>query len=218
MPIVDCRLAIADSQIVNSAERLIANRQLSAILMEDTVKQKVIPEDWDDFVEFINHHRDDIALGNYDLRIQKDWARDLTTEDLLLLIEHCPSSRLSIASATKSVEVLNRLAGDGSIDVREAVADNLRTPTGTLDTLSSDSASAVRMAVAENANVSVANLEVLAKDPVNYVRWGVAHNEKTPTNVLQLVIADPDSYVSDEARKNPNAPKGGFWSRLFKKR
>ena len=186
--------------------------------MEDTAKQKIIPEDWDDFVEFINHHRDEIAQGSYDLRIQKDWARDLTTEDLLLLIEHCPSSRLTIASATKSVDVLNRLAGDESIDVREAVADNLRTPTSTLDSLSSDSASAVRMAVAENSNVSEANLEILAKDPVNYVRWGVAHNEKTPTNVLQLVISDSDSYVSDEARKNPNAPKGSFWSRLFKKR
>ena len=74
------------------------------------------------------------------------------------------------------------------------------------------------MAVAENANVSESNLETLAKDPVNYVRWGVAHNEKTPASVLQLVITDPDSYVSDEAKKNPTAPKGGFWSRLFKKR
>jgi hypothetical protein len=186
--------------------------------MEDATKQKVVPEDWDDFVEFINHHRDEIARGSYDLRIEKDWARDLTTEDLLLLIEHCPSSRLTIASATKSVEVLDRLASDASIDVREAVADNLRTPVNTLGTLSKDSASAVRMAVAENINVSEANLETLARDPVNYVRWGVAHNEKTPSRVLQLVISDPDSYVSDEAKKNPNAPRVGFWSRMFKKR
>ncbi|HSE37068.1 MAG TPA: hypothetical protein VLG74_07185 [Blastocatellia bacterium] len=186
--------------------------------MEDATKQKVIPEDWDDFVEFISHHRDEIARGSYDLRIQKDWARDLTTEDLLLLIEHCPSSRLTIASATKSVEVLDRLASDGSIDVREAVADNLRTPASTLNALSGDSASAVRMAVAENINASEANLEALAKDPVNYVRWGVAHNEKTPSSVLERVISDPDSYVSDEAKKNPNAPKIGFLARLFKRR
>jgi len=92
-----------------------------------------------------------------------------------------PSSRLTIASATKSVEVLERLSLDDSLDVREAVADNLRTPAGTLNALSTDSAAAVRMAVAENANVSEANLETLAKDPVNYVRFGVAHNEKTPT-------------------------------------
>jgi hypothetical protein len=186
--------------------------------MENAAKQSIVPEDWDDFVEFIGQHREEIARGSYDLRIEKDWARDLSTEDLLLLIEHCPSSRLTIASATKSADVLDRLGLDTSIDVREAVADNLRTSASTLNLLSSDSAAAVRMAVAENPKVSEANLESLATDPVNYVRWGVAHNEKTTTNVLQLLVADPDSYVSDEARKNPNAPRGGFWSRLFKKR
>lgn len=186
--------------------------------MENASKKSIVPEDWDDFVEFISQHRDEIAHGSYDLRIEKDWARDLTTDDLLLLIEHCPSSRLTIASATKSVEVLDRLARDGSIDVREAVADNLRTSTDTLHSLSRDTANAVRMAVAENANVSETDLELLARDPVNYVRFGVAHNEKTPSSVLQLIITDPDSYVSDEAKKNPNAPKRGFWSRLIKKR
>jgi hypothetical protein len=186
--------------------------------MENAAKKSVVPEDWDDFVTFISKHRDEIARGSYDLRIEKDWARDLTPEDLLLLIEHCPSSRLTIASATKSVDVLDRLSLDASIDVREVVADNLRTPTSTLNALSIDSAAAVRMAVAQNANVSEANLETLAKDPVNYVRWGVAHNEKTPANILQLITSDPDSYVSDEAKKNPNAPKGGLWSKLFKKR
>jgi len=185
--------------------------------MQDAAKQSIIPEDWDDFVEFINQHRDEIAYGRYDLRIEKDWARDLKTEDLLLLIEHCPSSRLTIASATKSADVLERLARDTSSDVREAVADNTRTSTVTLDSLANDSTPAVRMAVAENANVSETNLERLASDPVNYVRWGVAHNEKTPSAVLELIVKDSDSYVRDEARRNPNAPKSGFWSRLFKK-
>ena len=186
--------------------------------MEEAAKTSFVPEDWDDFVAFINNNRDEIAQGGYDLRIEKDWARDLTNEDLLLLVEHCPSSRLTIATATKSVEVLQRLALDGSGDVREAVADNLRTPSETLNSLSTDTVPAVRMAVAENINVPLPNLASLATDPVNYVRWGVAHNEKTPTEVLQLIIADSDSYVSDEAKKNPNAPKGGFWSKLFKKR
>jgi len=186
--------------------------------MEEAAKTSFVPEDWDDFVEFINNNRDEIAQGGYDLRIEKDWARDLTTEDLLLLVEHCPSSRLTIATATKSVEVLQRLALDGSGDVREAVADNLRTPSETLNALATDTVPAVRMAVAENINVPLPNLASLATDPVNYVRWGVAHNEKTPTEVLKLIITDSDSYVSDEAKKNPNAPKGGFWSKLFKKR
>lgn len=186
--------------------------------MEDPAKQQIIPEDWDDFVKFINQHRDEIARGRYDLRIEKDWARDLTEKDLLLLIEHCPSSRLTIASAAKFVDVLDRLSHDDSSDVREAVADNPRTTTSTLTSLSRDSVPAVRMAVAESANVSVANLESLATDAATYVRWGVAHNEKTPSNVLEPLIKDPDSYVSDEAKKNPNAPKRGLWSRLLKKR
>lgn len=188
-----------------------------AIMEDATKQQKIVPEDWDDFVKFIKDNRDEIALGRYDLRIEKDWARDLTSEDLLLLIEHCPSSRLTIASATKSVEVLDRLSRDSSSDVREEVADNPRTPASTLDTLSRDSIPAVRMAVAESASVSEENLASLAGDPANYVRWGVAHNEKTRSSVLETLIKDPDSYVSDEAKKNPNAPKGRFWSRLFSK-
>lgn len=185
--------------------------------MVDATTQKIVPEDWDDFVSFINKHREDIADGRYDLRIEKDWARDLTIEDLLLLIEHCPSSRLTIASATKFPEVLDRLSRDSSGDIREEVADNPRTSANTLDTLAKDPIAAVRMATAGNATISAANLERLSQDAVNYVRWGVAHNEKTPASALETLIKDPDTYVSDEAKKNPNAPKSGFWSRLFKK-
>jgi len=186
--------------------------------MENPAKQSVVPEDWDDFVKFIAQHRNDIAEGRYDLRIEKDWARDLTDQDLLLLIEHCPSSRLTIASATRSGAVLDALSHDASSDVREEVADNPRTPATTLDTLSKDPAAAVRMAVAENSAVSEANLETLSRDEVNYVRWGVAHNEKTLVSVLEGLVKDPDSYVRDEAKKNPHAPKKTLWSRLFSKR
>lgn len=185
--------------------------------MEDITTQKIVPEDWDDFVKFISKHRDEIARGRYDLRIEKDWARDLTEDDLLLLIEHCPSSRLTIASATKSATVLDRLARDSSSDIREEVADNPRTSASTLDALTKDAIAAVRMATAGNAATSVQNLETLSKDSVNYVRWGVAHNEKTSVTALETLVKDPDSYVSDEAKKNPNAPKSGFWSRLFRK-
>jgi hypothetical protein len=185
--------------------------------MEDATTQKIVPEDWDDFVKFISQHREDIADGRYDLRIEKDWARELTEEDLLLLIEHCPSSRLTIASATKSAKLLDRLARDSSSDIREEVADNPRTSASTLDTLATDSIAAVRMATAGNAMTSAQNLERLSQDAVNYVRWAVAHNEKTHSSALETLIKDPDSYVSDEAKKNPNAPKSGFWSRLFRK-
>lgn len=184
--------------------------------MTEVPKQKYVPEDWDDFVKFVNQHRDEIAEGRFDLRIEKDWARDLTEEDLLLLVKHCPGSRLTIASATKSPAVLDLLSTDAISDVREVVADNHRTTTTTLDALSRDLIAAVRMAVAENPNVSGDNLERLAADVVNYVRWGVAHNENTPASVLTLLTKDPDSYVSDEAKRNPNTPRRGFFARLFK--
>ena len=183
--------------------------------MEENASPKIVPQDWDDFVQFITEHRDEIAEGQYDLRIEKDWARDLGDHDLLLLVEHCPSSRLTIASATRSVAVLDRLALDDSSDVREAVADNSRCSTKTLNILSNDYVAAVRMAVAGNLNVSEEVLERLTGDPANYVRWGVAHNEKTSTSVLAKLLTDRDTYVSDEAKKNPNAPKKGWLTRLF---
>ena len=186
-------------------------------IMDNPQPSTIVPEDWDDFVKFIGQHRDEIAGGGYDLRIERDWASSLTDEDLLLLVEHCPSSRLTIASAARSLEVLEILSRDESAAVREAVADNVRISPGILNTLSRDSVSAVRMAVAENQNVTVQDLEVLSNDAVNFVRWGVAHNEKTPSDVLEALVKDSDSYVSDEAKKNPNAPKRGLWSRLFGK-
>jgi len=185
--------------------------------MDNPQPSTIVPEDWDDFVKFISQHRDDIAGGGYDLRIERDWASSLTDEDLLLLVQHCPSSRLTIASAARSLDVLQVLSLDESAAVREAVADNVRVSSDILSALSIDLVSAVRMAVAENQNVAVQDLDSLSKDAVNFVRWGVAHNEKTPSEVLEFLLKDPDSYVSDEAKRNPNAPKRGFWSRMLGK-
>lgn len=185
--------------------------------MDNPQPSTIVPEDWDDFVKFISQHRDEIAGGGYDLRIERDWASSLTDEDLLLLVKHCPSSRLTIAAAARSLEVLEVLSGDESAAVREIVADNVRVSSDILSALSMDSVSAVRMAVAENQNVTMEDLASLSKDSVNFVRWGVAHNEKTPSHVLEHMVKDPDSYVSDEAKRNPNAPKRGLWSRLLGK-
>ena len=182
---------------------------------DKTQPSTIVPEDWDDFVKFINGHRDEIAGGGYDLRIERDWASSLSDEDLLLLVKHCPRSRLTIASAARALEVLEVLSRDESPAVREAVADNVRVSSDILGALSIDSVSAVRMAVAENQNVTEEDLESLSKDAVNFVRWGVAHNEKTPTYVLEPLVKDLDSYVSDEAKRNPNAPKRSFLSRMF---
>ena len=185
--------------------------------MNERAAQKIVPGEFEDCVRFIQEHRDEIARGLYDLQIEKDWVRELTEADVLLIAKSCPGSRLAIASVTKSTDVLQLLAADDSGDVREAVADNARTPAAVLVALVGDALSSVRMAVAENTKTPESSLEKLALDAVNYVRWGVAHNESTPPATLKNLAKDPDKHVSDEAKNNPNTPKSGWLARLFGK-
>jgi len=185
--------------------------------MSEQAKQEIVLNDLDECLKFIEENRNDIAEGRYDLLLERDWAKHISDDDLLILARACPGSRLAIATATKSAELLKILSSDASEDVREAVADNPRATAGILDRLATDSVAAVRMAAASNLNVSANRLEALAKDPVNYVRWSVAHNEKTPSHIIEILIKDADRHISDEARKHPNAPKRGFFARLLKK-
>jgi hypothetical protein len=185
--------------------------------MNEKAKEKIIPGELEDCVRFIEEHRDDIARGLYDLQIEKDWVRELPESDVLLIAKSCPGSRLAIASVTKSADILQLLSEDSSGDVREAVADNAKTPAGVLITLAGDSVSSVRMAVAENTKTPESSLEKLATDQVNYVRWGVAHNESTPPAILKHLTKDPDKHVSDEAKYNPHTPKASWLARLLGK-
>jgi hypothetical protein len=185
--------------------------------MSEQAKQRIIPDELEDCVKFIAEHRDDIAGGLYDVQIEKDWVRELSEPDVLLLARFCPRSRLAIASVTKSADILEFLSQDSSGDVREAVADNPKTPAGILTALAADSTSAVRMAVAANVKTPAESLENLAGDPVNYVRWGVAHNESTPPATLKNLTKDSEKHVSDEAKNNPHTPKAGWLARLLGK-
>lgn len=185
--------------------------------MTESAKQQIVYNDLDDCINFIEQHRDEIREGRYDLHLEKDWAKALNADDLLMLARNCPASRLAIASATKLTDLLETLASDTSAEVREAVADNPRTTANALNALASDSVPAVRMAAASNTNISIESLKILVRDSINYVRWSVAHNEKTPAEILEVLIKDPDRHISDEAKKNPNAPKRGLFARLFKR-
>jgi hypothetical protein len=183
--------------------------------MSEQAKQRIIPGELDDCVKFIAQHRDDIARGLYDIQIEKDWVRELSESDVLLVAQHCPASRLAVASITKSTDILQLLSQDSSGDVREAVADNPKTPANILTALAGDATSAVRMAVAANVKTAADCLEKLAGDSVNYVRWSVAHNENTPPGILKNLTKDPEKHVSDEAKNNPHTPKGGWLARLL---
>jgi hypothetical protein len=185
--------------------------------MKDSTSTKIIPGDLNECVKFISEHRDDIARGLYDIQIEKDWVRELGESDVLLVAQSCPSSRLAIASISKSTDILELLSRDSSGDVREAVADNPKTPASTLVALAGDTVSSVRMAVAANTKTPETSLAELASDRINYVRWGVAHNESTPPAVLKNLTKDPDKHVSDEAKQNPHTPKVSWLARLLGK-
>jgi len=183
--------------------------------MAEQGKQKIIPADADECIQFVNEHREGIAEGLYDLHLEKTWAKAFEAADLLLIAKHCPGARPAVAAATKAADLLEALASDADGSVREAVADNPKTPVQSLERLADDSLSSVRMAVAGNINTPAACLEKLARDEVNYVRWGVANNEQSPPALLKNLAQDPDFHVRNQAKQNPNTPKGGLFARLL---
>lgn len=183
--------------------------------MVEQGKQKIVPADADECIKFVSEHREEIAAGLYDLHLEKTWAKAFDAADLLLIARACPSARPAVAAATKAADLLETLAADTDGQVREAVADNSKTPTPSLERLAADSLSAVRMAVAGNLNTPAATLEKLATDEINYVRWGVANNELSPPALLKSLTQDPDFHVRNQAKQNPNTPKSGFFSRLL---
>jgi hypothetical protein len=183
--------------------------------MVEQGRQKITPADADECIKFVNEHRAEIARELYDLHLEKTWAKAFEPADLLLIAKHCPSARPAVAAATKAAELLATLAADADGSVREAVADNPRTPAASLERLADDALSSVRMAVAGNLSTPAATLEKLARDAVNYVRWGVANNQVSPPALLKALTEDPDFHVRNQAKQNPNTPKGGFFARLF---
>lgn len=179
--------------------------------------QKIVPVDADDCLKFVEEHREEIARGLYDLQLEKSWASALAAADLLLVAKHCPSARPAAAAVSKVADLLTMLATDPDASVREAVADNLKTPAQALATLADDTIAAVRMAAASNLNTPTACIEKLALDAVDYVRWGVANNEKAPPAILKVLTKDPDFHVRNQAKSNPSTPKSGFFARLIGK-
>jgi hypothetical protein len=183
--------------------------------MVEQGRQKIIPADADECIKFVNEHRDEIRRELYDIHIEKTWAKAFEPADLLLIAKHCPGARPAVAAATKAADLLETLATDSDGSVREAVADNPRTPASTLERLADDALSSVRMAVAGNLSTPAATLEKLARDAVNYVRWSVANNELSPPALLKALTEDTDFHVRNQAKQNPNTPKGGLFARLF---
>ena len=100
--------------------------------------------------------------------------------------------------------VLGQLTGDSSVEVRVAVAQNPNTLTVDLGRLAGDSRAEVREAVARNGNTLAVALERLAGDPRVNIREAVAARPRVPGTVLQQLAEDPSVNVRLEVARNGN--------------
>lgn len=90
--------------------------------------------------------------------------------------------------------LLARLAADRAADVRQLVARHAAAPQ-TLDRLARDGSRDVRFAVARNQHAPPAVLERLASDPDRAVRQGVARNPSASVALLARLSDDPHPAV-----------------------
>lgn len=76
-----------------------------------------------------------------------------------------------LAECSMMPRTLASLAFNPSVEVRQAVADNVHTPLSALLMLAHDENPDVRFQLAENHNIPEAVLQVLCEDDNPYVRW-----------------------------------------------
>jgi hypothetical protein len=109
---------------------------------------------------------------------------------------------------TTPPEKLRKLAAyNAAYIVREAVAQNPRTPKDVLEDLAADKSGHVRAAVADNLNTPSTSLTILSQDVDTDVRANCAFNINTPPDVLAwLVLMDNEEEVIKNARANPSTP------------
>ncbi len=113
-----------------------------------------------------------------------------------------PQKRFDVAmDKGTSPETLTKLSDDKHIQVRQAVAANIKTPSGILEKLAKDEDAGVRSNVAQNNNTLPSTLEELAKDSDKKVIWEVADNENTSASVL-AELAERDEYYDSITRIN----------------
>ena len=100
--------------------------------------------------------------------------------------------------------VMNELAREKSVYVREALVKNVNCPIEILEYLSKDKALSVREAVVENVNCPIEILEYLSKDEYFYVRRAVAKNSNCSKEILKYLSKDDDYRVRIEVARNIN--------------
>jgi hypothetical protein len=106
--------------------------------------------------------------------------------------------------------VLEALAGDTSVAVRERVASNPNVPPETLRRLAQDADEDVRRSVALNRATTADILEALSRDDDSIVRHRVARNSRTEPRVLTALAGDSDPMVREWVARNPNTEAGAL--------
>ena len=111
-----------------------------------------------------------------------------------------------IESDSTSPEMIEELAKDEDVDVRNKVAENLNTPVDILTKLAEDKDAGVRWRVARNPKTPVEALRKLAEDEDLYVRREVAKHPRTPVEALRKLAEDESSDVRKKVAENPRTP------------
>ena len=109
--------------------------------------------------------------------------------------------KLKLLKNNASPEILEKLAEDEDVDVRETVAENPRTPVDILRKLALDEDDDVRWGAIQNPNMTAEALKKLAEDEDWAVRETVAENPRTPVDILRKLALDEDVHVSKAAEK-----------------
>jgi hypothetical protein len=129
--------------------------------------------------------------------------KELTEKERLIAYNSIETRIMLAKSGIK--EVLEMLADDWCIDVRDGVAGNPNTPVSVLEKLARDNDYWVRRRVSINPNTPASVLERLAEDDDVRVRILVALNPNTPVVVLER-LAEDEEWVRKAVYENPNTP------------
>jgi hypothetical protein len=106
-----------------------------------------------------------------------------------------------LQSSTIIKELLDKIALNGEMDARWAVAKNPHTSSETLKKLSKDNINLVRALVATNSNTPIDTLKKLFNDE-KIVRDGLSGNINTPLDILEVLSKDSDKMVRLRVSEN----------------
>ncbi|MGF1488494.1 MAG: hypothetical protein ACFBSE_15520 [Prochloraceae cyanobacterium] len=142
-------------------------------------------------------------LEKYGLEI---FIKKLPDKFLKIASTSCYSSlRYFTASNENSPrEILEKLANDPEIHIKEAVARNKNTPIYILEKLANEAEEWIKESLAENKNTPVDILNRLAEDPSDLVRKQVATNKNTPASILKKLAKDSSISVRLAVANNSN--------------